>query len=129
LNTAAKDSEKQTNREYFSLDPSYINTEIVKNIGIDPAINSILAEVNHDLIVQTIRLDDFAEKTIGPLKKQLCSLLNCDKMQKMAIINSVITCINRNIEAVKDSQRHSNGNTDNNIPISTDQKEPQNPFC
>ena len=86
--------------EYLSLDPAYIDTSVVTEIGIDKDLNSILIWVNGNLTMMTINLGDFAEKTIRPLKRNLSELLVGHK-SKQSIINSVITTINRNIEIIK----------------------------
>jgi hypothetical protein len=88
----------------FHLDPSYININVVKRIGIDKDINSIIVGVNNDLIYITIHLDDYFGKTIKPLKKELAGLLLARHVDKQLIINSVITCINSNIDYIKSSQ-------------------------
>jgi hypothetical protein len=88
----------------FYLDPSYTNLNVVKRIGIDKDINSIIVGVNHDLTYVTIHLDDYFGKTIKPLKKELAGLLLARHVDKQLIINSVITCINSNIDYIKSSQ-------------------------
>lgn len=92
----------------FYLDPSYINTSIIKNIGINNDINSIIVGINDNLVCVTIHLDNFYEKTITPLKKDLAALLPTKHLDKQSIINSVITCINQNIDSIKSSQPQQN---------------------
>lgn len=105
-------SEKASSYDFY-LNPSYIEPETVKRIGIDLASNSIAVEINVHLVLQTIQLDDFADKTIIPLKKQLGEVLNGNK-DKQNIINSVITCINRNIDFIKKYQRQDDEHGYNN---------------
>ena len=88
----------------FISDPIYVDTKIVKRIGIDAATNSISVEINSYLILQTIHLENFAEETIRPLKKQITEILQVKQKPKQAIINSVVTCINRNVYIIKNSQ-------------------------
>ena len=95
-------------KDDFYLEPSHINTNIVKRIGIDKDINSIIVGVNHDLVYVTIHLDDYFGKTIKPLKKELAGLLLARHVDKQLIINSVITCINSNIDCIKSSQPQQN---------------------
>ncbi len=90
----------------FDLDPSYIDVNIVKRIGIDSNTNSLVVGINSSVILQTIHLKEFAEKTIKPLRRQLDEvILECQKSKKLAVINSVLSCINRNIVCIKDSQK------------------------
>jgi hypothetical protein len=86
----------------FNLDPLYIDTKTVKRVGVDLASNSIVVEINQHLILQTIHLYDFSDKTIKPLKKQLSELLR-DNKTKQDVINSIVTCVNRNTEIIKSS--------------------------
>jgi hypothetical protein len=85
----------------FNLDSSLIDTNIVKRIGIEKSSNSIIVEACNQIIIQTIFMDDFSDKTIKPLKKQLDKILSTFKkgvdVENQKIINSIITCINRNI--------------------------------
>jgi hypothetical protein len=90
------------------LDPLHINTNIVKRIGIDRDINSIVVDINHNLVSATIRLDTFSEKTITPLRKELARLLLTRQVDKEPIINSIITCIHHNIDCIKNSQPQQN---------------------
>jgi hypothetical protein len=92
----------------FDLDPSHINTNTVKRIGVDSDINSIIVGVNSDLVSATIHLDNFSEKTITPLKRELARLLLARSIDKQSIINSVITCIHSNIDVIKSSQPQQN---------------------
>jgi hypothetical protein len=86
----------------FFLDPLFIDTNIVKRIGLDIEVNSIVVEINEHLINQTIHLEDFAERTIKPLKKQISELLvDQDSKSKQSIINSIVTCVNRNVDLIK----------------------------
>jgi hypothetical protein len=86
----------------FELDPSYIDTKILKRVGINAATNSIEVEINEHIRIQTVYLDNFAEKTIKPLKKQISEVLvGQEPKNNQCIINSVITCINRNIDLIK----------------------------
>lgn len=86
--------------EYLSLDPSYIDTAVVREIGIDKDLKSLLIKVNDNLTVVTINLADYAEKTIKPLRRNLNELLVGNK-SKQLIINSVITTVNRNLHVIK----------------------------
>jgi hypothetical protein len=110
------DTKNATDLDNFCLDPAYIDTKLVKRIGIDSATNSIAVEINMHLILQTIHLGDFADKTIKPLKKQLAEILYSNK-QKQNIINSIVTCINRNIDLIKSSQVQVNGHGSNDNDI------------
>src|SRR5215204_4844900 len=92
----------------FYLDRLYININVVKRIGIDKDINSIVVGVNHNLVSATIHLDNFYEKTITPLRKELAGLLLTRQADKEPIINSVITCIHQNIDCIKSSQPQQN---------------------
>jgi hypothetical protein len=92
----------------FYLDPSYININVVKRIGIDKDINSIVVGVNHNLVSATIHLDNFSEKTITLLRKDLAGLLLMRHVDKQLIINSIITCIHQNIDCIKSSQSQQN---------------------
>jgi hypothetical protein len=92
----------------FYLNPSYINISVVKCIGIDKDINSIVVGVNHNLVSVTIHLDNFYEKTITPLRKDLAGLLLTRHVDKQSIINSIITCIHQNIDCIKSSQPQQN---------------------
>jgi hypothetical protein len=92
----------------FNLDPLYVDTKIVKRIGIDLASNSIAVEINQHLILQTVHLYDFSDKTIKPLKKQLNDVLR-DNKKKRDVINSIVTCVNRNIEIIISLVVHSHG--------------------
>jgi hypothetical protein len=92
----------------FYRDPSYVNISVVKHIGIDKDINSIVVGVNHNLVSATIHLDNFSEKTIAPLRKELAGLLLTRHLDKETIINSIITCIHQNIDCIKSSQPEQN---------------------
>jgi hypothetical protein len=92
----------------FYLDPSYININIVKRIGIDKDINSIIVGINDNLLSVTIHLENFYEKTITPLKMELAGLLLARSIDKQSIINSIITCIHSNIDLIKSSQPQQN---------------------
>ncbi len=82
----------------FNLDSSIINMNIVKRIGIEKPSNSIIVEACNQTITQTIYLNDFSDKTIKPLKKQLDDIITSSTPgEKKLIINSIITCINCNI--------------------------------
>ncbi len=96
-------SDEKGGYEYFVLDSSYIDIEIVKSIGINQAFNSIVVGLSKNLVSSTIHLDAFSEKTIKPLKKDLAELLKESK-NRQSIINSVVSCIIRNIDAIKASQ-------------------------
>jgi hypothetical protein len=80
------DTKSATDLDNFCLDQAYIDTKLVKRIGIDSATNSIAVEINMHLILQTIHLDDFSDKTIKPLKKQLAEILYSNKEEKQNII-------------------------------------------
>ena len=99
--------------DYFELDSSYIDTTIVRSIGINLNINGIVVDVNNNLIPASINLQDFSEKTIKPLKRELAQLLKGNK-NKQAIINSIVTCILSNIDKIKNSQNNVDPTFDNN---------------
>jgi hypothetical protein len=87
----------------FELDSQYIDTGIVRKIGINGDINAIVVDVNKVLTSTTIHLEDFSDKTIKPLKRDLLQLLK-DNRNKQAIINSIVNCILSNIDKIKASQ-------------------------
>jgi hypothetical protein len=97
----------------FNLDPVCIDTKIIKRIGIDLTSNSIAVEIDQHLILQTIRIGDFSDKTIKPLKKQLSEVLR-DNKKKQDVINSIVTCVNRNTDVIKSSMHSSNNQQDTN---------------
>ena len=111
--------EAENNEEYFELDPNYVDTSIVKSICLDPTISTLLVEINGCSLTQTVHLRQFTECTIEPLKKQLREALHSikDRDAKQKIINSVISCINQNIDRIKefllDLEEDSKGNHDN----------------
>ncbi|MGC1933364.1 MAG: hypothetical protein WA667_30690 [Candidatus Nitrosopolaris sp.] len=73
--------------DYFKLDSSYIDTNIVASICINRDINAIIVDVNKNLISASIHLEEFSEKTIKPLKRDLTQLLK-DNKNKQAIFCS-----------------------------------------
>jgi hypothetical protein len=87
----------------FELDSRYIDTGIVKKIGINGGINAIVVDVNKVLISSTIHLEDLSDRTIKPLKRDLAQLLK-DNRNKQAIISSIVNCILSNIDKIKASQ-------------------------
>jgi hypothetical protein len=98
-------NDKTKNRkEYFELDPNYVDTSIVKSICLDPTISTLLVEINSCSLAQTVHLRQFTKCTIEPLKKQLREALHSikDRDAKQKIINSVISYINQNIERMKE---------------------------
>ena len=97
----------------FNLDPVCIDTKIVKRIGIDLTSNSIAVEIDQHLILQTIHLCDFSDKTIKPLKRQLADVLH-NNNRKQDVINSIVTCVNCNTDAIKSSMHSSNNQEDTN---------------
>ena len=98
--------------DYFKLDSSYIDTNIVGSICINIDINAIVVDVNKNLISASIHLEEFSEKTIKPLKRDLAQLLK-DNENRQAIINSIVTCILSNIDKIKASEMTQN-KADNN---------------
>jgi hypothetical protein len=99
--------------DYFELDSSYIDTNIVRRIGINLNINGIVVDVNKNVISASIHLEDFSDKTIKPLKRELVQLLK-DNKNKQVIINSIVTCIHSNIDKIKTSQNKVVSATDTN---------------
>lgn len=61
--------------EDFELDSSYIDTNIVRTIGITRDINAIVVNVKGNLISASIHMGAFSEKTINPLKRDLTQIL------------------------------------------------------
>ncbi len=59
----------------FYLDPSLIALDIVKRIGIEKPTNSILVEACNQIVIQTIVISSFSDKTINPLRRQLNEIL------------------------------------------------------
>lgn len=99
----------------FDLEPSFLDTKIVTCIGIKQSINSIVVEVNKELILQTIYLESFSDSTIKPLKNQLSKLLIVlSKEERSKIINSIVTCINRNVDVVSEISMQSSHTRSNN---------------
>lgn len=95
----------------FYLDPSILDLEIVKRIAIQKSPNSLILEVNNQTISQTIFLDDFANKTILPLKKQLDWIIpELQSEERKKITNSIITCINKNIDEIVELSKQDNSN-------------------
>lgn len=88
----------------FNLDPSLIDPKIVKRIGIEKISNCLIVESNnHQTILQSISIGSFSKDTIKPLKKQLDEILDVTELQgqeRTKIINSIITCINQNTDAI-----------------------------
>jgi hypothetical protein len=87
----------------FALDTQAIDTKIIKRISINRTINAIVVEVNKGSISTTINLEDFSEKTIKPLKRDLAQLLK-DNKNKQTVIHSIVTCILGNIDKSEASQ-------------------------
>lgn len=89
--------------EEFYLDPSIIDCNVIKQIGLSPKeLNSIVVKVNEHLIFQSIHMDDYSANTIQPLKRQLSEVLDgIDRKHKASIINSVVTTINSNASRIK----------------------------
>ena len=87
---------------YFQLDSTYIDTDIVKLIGIQKGIRSIIVSVDQYKTSASINLDDFNEKTIKPLRANLSALLgvNYSKDEIQKIIGSIVTCIHNNIDLI-----------------------------
>ena len=95
------DNSVDTNTIEFYLDPSSIDTKKITCIGIKQSINAIVVEVNNEIILQTIQLESFSDLTIKPLKNQLSKLFTEFKeVERRKIINSIITCINKNIDKI-----------------------------
>jgi hypothetical protein len=88
--------EEVASSQDFELDSQCIDNGIVRKIGINGDINAIVVDVNKVLISTTIYLEDFSNKTIKPLKRDLLQLLK-DNRNKQAIINSIVNCILSNI--------------------------------
>ena len=92
-----------SNSVEFDLDSSLIDLKIVKLVGIEKSSNSIIVEACNQAILQTIYMEAFSDKTIRPLKKQLSEILSGFKDEdKHRNINSIITCINRNIGKISE---------------------------
>ena len=91
-------------KKYFEIDPMSIDISIVKSICLDPTIRALQVQINDYSIIQTIYLYQFSKSTIEPLKKQLREALHSitSKNSKQKIINSVISCINQNIDTIKE---------------------------
>ncbi len=95
----------------FYLDPSILDLKIVKRIAIQKSPNSLILEVNNQTISQTIFLDDFTNKTILPLKKQLDWIIpDLQSEERKKITNSIITCINKNIDEIVELSKQDNSN-------------------
>lgn len=87
----------------FPLDSALIDSTIIKRIGISKSVNSILLEVNKEIILQTIHLRSFFDLTIKPLKNQVSEVLVGLKIEeRRKITNSIVTCINRNISIISE---------------------------
>ena len=85
--------------------------EIIKQIGIQKSLNSIIVEANNQTISQSISLDDFSNKTMLPLKKQLDRILTeLQTVERKKIINMIITCINKNIDRITEQFKQDNSN-------------------
>lgn len=90
-------------KEYnFYLDSSLLDLNIVKHIGIENLTNSIKVEIAQHTVMQTIHLEEFAKKTTTPLKKQIEEILLDlqTEEEKKRVVNSIITCINRNVDKI-----------------------------
>ncbi len=101
----SKDQEEsEGNIIYFHLDSKYINTDIIKFIGIQKSITSIIVAVHQYKISTSINLSSFNEKTIKPLKGDLSRLLtlNYSKDEIQKIINPIVTCIHDNIDQISE---------------------------
>ena len=96
--------EPEDNIIYFHLDSKYINTDIIKFIGIQKGIRSIVVAVHQYKTSTSINLNSFNEKTIKPLKADLSRLLtvNHSKDEIQKIINSIVTCIHDNIDLIRE---------------------------
>ena len=96
--------ESEDNIIYFHLDSKYINTGIIKFIGIEKGIRSIVVAVHQYKTSTSINLNSFNEKTIKPLKTDLSRLLtvNHSKDEIQKIINSIVTCIHDNIDLISE---------------------------
>jgi hypothetical protein len=106
MNTPPIKDEKNTDDFVgFYLDPCLIDTSTIKRIGIKKSINSIIVEVDDQTILQSIDMKSFSSNTIKPLRKDLEQrLTGCkDKTVKNNIINSIITCINKNIDKISEN--------------------------
>ena len=87
----------------FYLDPSFLDLEIVKRIGIEKSTNSIIVETCNQIVIQTIVIVSFSNETIKPLRRQLNEvLIGLLQDERRKIINSIITCINRNIDVISE---------------------------
>jgi hypothetical protein len=97
----------------FKLDSSTIDLNIVKRIGIEKSSNSLIVEACNQIIVQTIHIDDFSNKTIKPLRKQLSEIIievkNDEEKQRQ--INSIITCINSNIGKISEYSKENSSSS------------------
>ena len=89
---------------FFHLDSKYINTDIIKFIGIEKGIRSIVVAAHQYKTSTSISLSSFNEKTIKPLKADLSRLLtvNHSKDEIQKIINSIVTCIHDNIDLISE---------------------------
>ncbi len=99
-NSLSKNNSSNSNSTDFYLDPLLIDTKKITRIGIEKCINSIVVEVKNEIISQSIDFRSFSDNTIKPLKNQLSKLLTEKEQEKSKIINSIITCINRNIDII-----------------------------
>ena len=86
----------------FYLDPSLIDLDIVKRIGIEKSTNSNLVEACNQIVIQTIVISSFSDKTINPLRRQLNEILIGLPQDKKKTMNSIITCINKNIRIISE---------------------------
>jgi hypothetical protein len=96
----------------FDLDPLLMDLDMVKHIGIEKSSNCLIVEVNNQTVTQEIDIRHFSKKTIIPLKKQLSEILveYKDKEGKQKIVNSIVTCINKNINIISQYSKE-NSNT------------------
>lgn len=107
-NLLTRQIDGDTNNIEFHSDSPLMDTKVVRRIGIKQSINSIVVEVNNEVILQTIHLESFSDSTIKPLKNQLSKLLmEFRKEERSKMINSIITCINRNIDVISEIGKQS----------------------
>jgi hypothetical protein len=108
------------NRIKFNLDQSLLDLKVIESVGIEPNTNSIFVNACNETILQAISMNYFSDETIRPIKKQLDEIiLGFQDEEKRRIINSVVSCINRNVvtiyrylEALGNNYSHSRDEND-----------------
>ena len=125
-NTPSQKNIQDTDNQIFDfyLEPTLINLNIIEKIGIEKSSNSLIVEACNQIIMQTIYIDDFSDKTIKPLKKQLSEILvEYKKVEdKQKLINSIITCVNSNIDKIFEYCKKTSTSNLSNDAIGDDSK-------